>query len=140
MHDEGAKSTHFCELAVAPDMIAVALGHARSFAETMCLGEDTAKLAIIVEELLFNLMDYGAPPAGDRVMLHFAAHDDGVRLTIDDPGTPFDPRSVSRKGNLPPERGGGAGLALVRAWSRIESYALQDGRNRTTLLIPIDRP
>lgn len=136
MHDKGAKSTHFCELAVAPDMIAAALAHTRGFADAAGLGEEATKLAIIVEEILFNLMDYGAPPAGDRVSLHFAAHDDGVRLTIDDPGTPFDPRKVTRQGDLPPERGGGAGLALVRAWSRVEAYRHVDGRNICTLFIP----
>ena len=50
-------------------------------------------------------------------------------------GTPFDPRETQADRPIP-DRGGGAGLALVRAWSRIESSQSVGDRNRLQLLIP----
>ena len=50
-----------------------------------------------------------------------------------DNGAPFDLRLAPEPGELPPERGGGAGLALVRAWAQVETYARVDDRNRLEL-------
>jgi hypothetical protein len=35
------------------------------------------------------------------------------------------------------ERGGGAGLELIRAWCRIAAYARRGGRNRLVLEMPL---
>jgi hypothetical protein len=55
-----------------------------------------------------------------------------VRLTFSDAGVAFDPRAADFAGPNA-ERGGGAGIALIQAWSRIESYARSRGRNRLVL-------
>jgi len=55
-----------------------------------------------------------------------------VRMSFSDAGVPFDPRRAPDEGpNL--ERGGGAGLALIRGWSEIEDYRRRRGRNRLVL-------
>ncbi len=59
-----------------------------------------------------------------------------VVFTCSDAGTYYDPREAVFEGpNL--ERGGGVGLELIRAWSRIVSYRRRAGRNRLVLEMPI---
>ena len=95
-----------------------------------------ARLAIIVEELLLNIIEHGLPPAGDRIELTFVRTSRGTRLTIVDGGAYFDPRSAEAPGALPPERGGGAGIALIRSWAKILSNDRRDGRNHLLLELP----
>lgn len=95
--------------------------------------ELAARLAIIVEELVLNIVEHGRPPPDDRIDIGLARTGRGVRLTIGDGGAFFDPRNADPPGDPPPDRGGGAGLALVRAWADILSCDRRDGRNRMVL-------
>ena len=59
-----------------------------------------------------------------------------VFMEVSDAGLPFDPRDAVFEGpNL--ERGGGAGLELIRAWSRIADYTRRAGRNRLFVEMPL---
>lgn len=91
---------------------------------------------MIVEEWVANLVEHGGLPSGDRIGLRLAARPGRVRLTFTDAGRPFDPRRATFAGP-DPDRGGGAGLELIRAWSRIASYARRQGRNRLILEMPL---
>lgn len=114
-----------------------ALGVARRFCETAGVGPDCAdKLSIIVEEWVVNLVEHGRPRPGSRIGLSLAREPRSVRMTVTDAGTFFDPRNVVFEGpNL--ERGGGAGLELIRNWSRITAYGRRAGRNRLVIEMPV---
>ena len=119
-----------------PDPVHQAVTLARAFCETRGLCPDsTARLAILVEELVINLFDHGGLGAGDIVAIWLVREGGAVRMLLIDPGQPFDPRSAT-KGAAIPERGGGAGLAFVHAWTEIVDYRTADGTNRLELLIP----
>jgi anti-sigma regulatory factor (Ser/Thr protein kinase) len=98
--------------------------------------EATDKLAIIVEEWLVNVVEHGGGDATSRIAMRIERAGDLVRLSFSDAGHAFDPRdSVFEGPNL--ERGGGAGLALIQAWSRIADYRRRAGRNRLVLEMPL---
>lgn len=105
---------------------------ARAFGETLPPGP-AARLAIIAEELVSNLIDHGAMPAGTRIGLALALEAGAIRMTLTDAAVPFDPRTAEPAAI--PARGGGAGLALVRAWAVIERYDRVDGRNVLVLTV-----
>lgn len=126
---------HLHQFARGPNAVANALAAAGAFCAASGIGACPA-LAVIVEELVVNLVEHDAGAVDDRIELELARHGDRIRLTLSDGGAPFDPR-LAAQGDLPPDRGGGAGLALVRAWSRIELYTRIAGRNHLQLLIPL---
>lgn len=96
----------------------------------------TRRLAIVAEELLVNLLEHGAEstPGGEiNATLRIDQTDDSLALLLEDDGAPFDPRAVGPLDMPNAERGGGVGLALVKAFAQIESYASKDGLNRLVL-------
>ena len=103
------------------------------FATDARLADDTAdRLAIVVEEWVTNIAEHSGAPPGSAIVLKLQQVGLGVRLTVTDAGVAFDPRTAEDKGpNL--ERGGGAGIALIRAWSEIEDYQRLSGRNRLVI-------
>lgn len=114
---------------------------AQDFADSHRLpGVAAARLAIIVEELVANLVEHGGLTPHCRIDLSLVRTSDGVRLTLSDPGLPFDPRDLHALPTVNEERGGGAGLALVRSWTSELTYASAGGRNRLELLLPVPGP
>jgi serine/threonine-protein kinase RsbW len=119
------------------DAVTEASEAARSFGEAQWLSEDeSARLCIIVEELVANLYDHGGLTRDHQVKLSFSSEPGGVRIVIIDPGPPFDPRSAPPESKRP-ERGGGAGIDMVRAWAEFVDYAVGDQGNRLELLLPV---
>lgn len=113
---------------------------ARAFAASASLAEtDAAHLSIIVEELVTNLYDHGGLGADDVVELALAQTDSGVGLTLTDSGRRFDP-SIAQTDTPTPDRGGGAGLKLLRSWADKIEYRSVGGRNCLTLQLPRHRP
>lgn len=93
------------------------------------------RLAIIIEELVENLVEHAVQPPGAVIRLGIRVEAGRVWLTLVDEAAPFDPRSAKM---MPiPARGGGAGLALVRAWTRIEGYDREAGCNVLKLSMPL---
>jgi anti-sigma regulatory factor (Ser/Thr protein kinase) len=117
--------------------VADALAVVRGFVRRAGLGRDEAeRLAIVVEEWIANVVEHGAPPPGSRIALRLERAHGLLRVTISDAGQAFDPRTAAFGGpNL--DRGGGAGLELMRAWSHIAAYRRRGGRNRLVLEIPL---
>ncbi len=110
---------------------------ARDFAAEAGLGDDiAARLCIIVEELVVNLVEHAGLGAPDQLIMELGWDGRDVTMVLTDPGPPFDPRTAAPPGELPPERGGGAGLAMVQAWAHIESYVRYGGINRLMLRLP----
>ena len=115
--------------------IVEAVDAARAFGRSCSLAdEDLVRLCIIVEELIANLHDHGGLTDRDEVELTLVAEPAYIHVTIVDPGKAFDPRTAPNSSQ--PERGGGAGLALVRAWAEIISYEVTGAGNRLELLMP----
>lgn len=91
---------------------------------------------MVMEEWVANVMEHGRPPDGARIVLRLSLGDDVVRLSVSDAGRPFDPRGAAFEGPNP-ERGGGAGLAMIVSLCRITGYARRAGRNRLILELPL---
>jgi serine/threonine-protein kinase RsbW len=114
-----------------------AIAAARAFGEAQQLAEDDlARLCIVIEELVANLYDHGGLTEADSVELGLDRQPGGIGVRIVDPGTPFDPRSATRK-RARPERGGGAGIDLIRSWAHLIDYQVRREGNRLDLLLPI---
>ena len=96
--------------------------------------EVAARLAIIAEELVSNLIDHAALPAGAAIEFGLALAGGRVWLTLSDTAAAFDPRVVTDAAI--PVRGGSAGLTLVRAWAEIASYDRVRDRNVLKLSLP----
>lgn len=105
-----------------------------AFAAAQALDATTKRrLAIIVEELLINVIDHAIHGRDIALGLDLQTVEDGVAITIDDDSIAFDPRTVAPPELPNPDRGGGVGLAIVKAWADIVSYDSEHGRNRLVL-------
>ena len=119
-----------------PTALGDAVASARRYALDKELGpSDCARLCIIVEELLTNLLEHGGL-THPQIAIEFDRFDGAIRLIIEDNGSPFDPRSAIPD-NAIPDRGGNAGLRLVQSWSEIMSYESSGGQNRLELLLEL---
>lgn len=119
------------------EVIMAAIDAAQVFADQAHLSPGmAARLTITVEELVANALEHGG--AGE-VALELTDHADRIELTLHDTGVAFDPREAMAP-NLPdPDTGGGVGLSLVKAWSRIDSYVRDGASNRLGLSLPKER-
>ena len=112
---------------------------ARAFGTTQQLANDQlARLCIVVEELVANLYDHGGLTEEDEIEFAMAGDPTGIRISIVDPGMPFNPWSA------PPTaessgRGGGAGISLVQAWAQSVSYRSSAKGNHLELLLPVKK-
>ena len=110
---------------------------ARAFGKAQWLAEDElARLCIVIEELVANLYDHGGVTQEDEVELSLISDPEGIRVIIIDPGVPFDPWEMPQRADMP-ERGGGAGIDIVRAWAQFIDYGVTDQGNRLELLLPL---
>ena len=91
-----------------------------------------ARLAIVVEELVVNLVEHAE--GATAIWLALEPVEAGVRVVLVDDAASFDPRTAATEGPNE-QRGGGAGLAMVRAWSRILGYTREGDRNRLELIV-----
>lgn len=111
---------------------------ARAFGEAQQLTEDDlARLCIIIEELVANLYDHGGLTEEDKVVMSLGREPGGIRITIADPGKPFDPRTAALSRQRP-ERGGGAGIDIIRSWAQFVDYSVNQDGNRLELMLPTD--
>ncbi|KKC25326.1 ATP-binding protein [Sphingomonas sp. SRS2] len=119
------------------DAVGVTVAAAQAFGLDRALDIDrAARLAIIVEELVFNLADHGGLDAQGEVELVLTHEGPAIAILLSDNGAAFDPRGAPSEEAIP-ERGGGAGLDLVRAWAEILDYRSDGGWNRLGLRMPL---
>ena len=119
--------------------ISQAVDAARGFGTAQGLAKsDLARLCIVVEELIANLYDHGGVTERDDVELTCFCDPEGIRISIVDPGRPFNswstPPTVERD-----TRGGTAGTRLIQAWAELVSYNSSSEGNRLELLLPVRR-
>ena len=116
---------------------AKALELVREFvARANCGADAEARLAIIVEELVTNIVEHGSPSPESEIAIELAAIGADIGLTLSDAGTFFDIRDAVTPAEIPPERGGGAGIALLLSWATVIGHDAADGRNVLRLVIP----
>jgi anti-sigma regulatory factor (Ser/Thr protein kinase) len=110
---------------------------ARRFAASAGLhATEASHLAIVVEELVTNYYEHSGASAADTIDLELSGQAEELVLTLVDCGTPFDPRSLTLSNEVP-DRGGGAGLKLVRSWASAIDYQQTGGLNRLTVRLPL---
>lgn len=96
----------------------------------------TRRLAIVAEELLINLLEHAIPTADSGEIacsLKLEWREDTLFLALEDDSVRFDPRRVTLLELPNADRGGGVGLALVKAFATIDDYVSADGINCLTL-------
>ena len=93
----------------------------------------TRRLAIIVEEIVTNVLCHASDGRDIALTLRLHHGEDGLFVTLEDDSIPFDPRSAPLRELPNPDRGGGVGLALVKAWTKIVSYDCEGRQNRLVL-------
>ena len=109
-----------------------AIAAVRRHAEVHELPEEAAdRLVIVAEEWVINILDHSGAAPQSRIVLALSHADGRLRLTISDAGRPFDPCAVEDAGPNP-DRGGGAGIAVIRTWCEM-TYARRGRRNRLVL-------
>lgn len=136
MDDNNPKVTASANFCLDWQTVSHALTLLEGFLETQLVGDDVrARIAIIVEELVANIIEHSGSPADQPISLELERSGAEIALTLCDSGVAFDPSTPVQLAEAPPERGGGAGLALVQSWARSMSYSRADGRNTLKLVI-----
>jgi serine/threonine-protein kinase RsbW len=136
MIDNNPALTAQCTLVADHTAIAAAIDHAKVFAAgASCGAEAEARLLILIEEAVSNIIEHGNAPLGSTIGIEIAAIGADIGVTITDAGGYFDPRAHDPGPVVVSERGGGAGIALIQAWSTLIDYAQADGRNTLRLVI-----
>jgi serine/threonine-protein kinase RsbW len=119
------------------EAVILASDAARTFGDAQWLGEDElARLCIVIEELVANLYDHGGVTEQDEVELTLSSEAEGIGVVLIDPGVPFDPWEAPSPVETP-DRGGGAGIGIVRAWAEFVDYRVTPQGNRLELLLPL---
>ncbi len=119
-----------------------ALTAARDFAEKAVPRRvDRVRLAMIIEEVLLNVVIHGSPSARSRIELECGSRDGRIEIHIADAGIPFDPRYdvpvSSREDAVADEIEGGAGWPMILEWCDIEGYERADDQNRLWLSLSL---
>jgi anti-sigma regulatory factor (Ser/Thr protein kinase) len=116
------------------DALRPALAAADGFVREQALGTVLGhRLAIVVEELVANLVDHAAQGRDLTFSLALDRRGDTVGLILDDDSHAFDPRGAAPIEMPNADRGGGGGLALVKAWCAIVGYDSDARGNRLVL-------
>ncbi len=126
-----------CDLdANGPESVHRAVILAQDFAAEHSLGPvESAKLAVLVEEAVTNVYEHGVVEGDLSGWLAIERDPAGVCILLADNGRPFDPRAVDEIDMPNMDRGGGAGLAMIRAWAEIADYRREEGFNLLELVL-----
>lgn len=116
--------------------VSLALDLLEGFLEKQRVDDDIrARLAIIVEELVANIVEHSGAPVAQPVSLELVRSGAEISILLSDSGIAFDPSRAVAPLDMPPEQGGGAGLALVQSWAKTIAYQRSNGRNILKLVI-----
>jgi anti-sigma regulatory factor (Ser/Thr protein kinase) len=97
-----------------------------------------ARVRMVVEELVLNLIDHATGPTAGRIDLRIDLELTRVVIVLEDDAEPFDPRSAPAFDATRPmeERGPrGMGIHLVRSMTQEMDYERAGSRNRLRVAI-----
>ena len=135
-----ARSTGILRVPARPPYLALVGNVVRWFASQAGLSEERCQeLELAVEEACTNVIRYAFPQTADGEMtLVFSPCDDGLEVTIQDRGAPFDPRQGERIAEEKRARdpaSGGRGLLLINHLTDAVRYCWDEEEgNRLTLV------
>jgi len=98
-----------------------------------------AKVRMVVEELVLNLIDHATGPATGQIDVRIDLEPSRVVIVVEDDANPFDPRSApafDKSQPLEVRRSRGMGLQLVRSMTEEMDYERVGTRNRLRVAIP----
>jgi len=120
------------------DYLAVAGEVERFCAENRLRTAVSFNVALVLEEMVLNLIDHAVGSATDRLDVRIELQPGRVVLVLEDDGVPFDPRSAPAFDKSKPldQRGPrGMGIHLVRSVTQDIAYERVGSRNRLRLAI-----
>ncbi len=95
---------------------------------------------LVLEEVLTNILKYAYEDSDEHVIrVELALERQSLRITVEDDGRAFDPRSVTPPRMSEPmsaRQPGGLGIHLIRNLSDSTEYVRGDNLNRFTIRIP----
>lgn len=101
-------------------------------------GRAILRVRLILEEMILNLLKYGAGSVNQEIGVRLEATADRIVIQIEDDGVPFDPRSapeIDKTLPLEQRREGGMGIQIVRSFVTEMDYERIDGRNRLRMVV-----
>ena len=123
-----------CSFPVSKPGLAAASGFLGEAMQALGLSEAvTHRFSVILDEICANMMRHD--PTLDETTsftLDVAPVTNGARITISDPGQPFNPLEFRHAAQ--PEIGG-HGITLIKGLSNAVSYAHSGGMNRLTVTV-----
>lgn len=99
--------------------------------------EDATALHVVLDEILSNSIRHGlAGAASHAISVTLELSEGEIKVEVEDDGVAYDPTQApapALAGTLEERKGGGLGVAFVRALTDSLEYRRIDGRNRLTL-------
>ena len=96
------------------------------------------RVNLVLEELILNIMDYGAEDGDADISLVIESESDSIAIDLSDSGLPFDPLTEAPEPDLTAAVGerrvGGLGVHLTKTLMDDVRYSHENGRNRLNIV------
>ncbi|MCY3506699.1 MAG: ATP-binding protein [Chloroflexi bacterium] len=96
------------------------------------------RVNLVLEELILNIMDYGAEGGDADISLVIESESDSITIDLSDSGRPFDPLTEAPEPDLTAaveeRRVGGLGVHLTKTLMDDVRYSHENGRNRLNIV------
>ena len=96
------------------------------------------RVNLVLEELILNIMDYGAEGGDPDISLAIESEDDSISIELSDSGRPFDPLTEAPAPDLDSAVGerrvGGLGVHLTKTLMDEVRYAREGDRNHLSIV------
>ena len=101
------------------------------------------RVNLVLEELILNIMDYGAEGGDPDISLSIESSGDSISIDLSDSGRPFDPLTEAPEPDLDASvserRVGGLGVHLTKTLMDEVHYAREGERNRISIVTRKER-
>ena len=96
------------------------------------------RVNLVLEELILNIMDYGAEDDDPDIALEIQSMDDSISIDLSDRGRAFDPLTEAPEPDLTASVGerrvGGLGVHLTKTLMDDVRYSREENRNRLSIV------